>query len=119
MVTYLDLIKAPLDVDDDGFDSDLLMYVNSAIASAVQLGVTEFEGVTVIAETEWPDFTDRTTLDSLCRTYITLKVKRLFDPTASATIASAFNEELQALEFRILSECELLLALEVPEVIIL
>ena len=115
MVTYLDLVKPPLDVEDDGFDPELTMYVNSAISSAVQIGVTEFEGVVVKSDTLWPDFTDRPVLDALCRSYVTLKVKRLFDPTASATIAKAFSDEVGELEFRIQTECERLSALETPE----
>ena len=89
-------------VDNLGFDSELLMSINSAKSTAVQLGVSELD-IGIDESTEWPTFPNGT-VKALSQHYLYLKVKQLFDPTASETIARGVSSSVSELEGRIAHE---------------
>lgn len=88
-----------------GFDAELLMLVNSAKGDLVQIGVEEFENVTISAETEWPAFAN-TTLGGMIPELTALLVRKSFDPIASETIAKGFNSRITVLYGRIAHEID-------------
>ena len=92
-----------LDVDNLGFDFEILMHINSAVSQLVQLGVSEFKGIVVTSDEEWPVFSTDT-LDGLVKPYIYLRTKLIFDPSANGTIAQALREHADGLEGRIAHE---------------
>lgn len=99
-------IKATLGLlpDNLGFDLDLLIFLNSAKVSLVQLGVIEME-ITIDETTEWPIFTNSTVGD-LAKHYLNAKARQTFDPIASETIAKTISFSVSELEGRILHEIE-------------
>lgn len=51
---------------------------------------------------KWEDFSDRLDMEPL-KTYISLKVRMMFDPPANGQLETAYNNIIKELEFRISS----------------
>ena len=100
----LEDIKTSLGIlpDNLGFDSELLMFINSAKSSLVQLGLSELD-IDIDEETEWPTFPNRL-LESLSKHYFHVKVRQTFDPTASESISKTISVAANELEGRIAHE---------------
>jgi hypothetical protein len=90
--------------DNLGFDPELLMFVNSAKANLVQLGLTEFD-IDIDESTPWPAL-DTETLTGHSKLYLLLKSRQTFDPTASETIAKVIDGSVVELEGRISYEVQ-------------
>ncbi len=104
--TIIEDIKAALGLmpDNLGFDLELLIFVNSAKSSLIQLGVTEME-IDIDEETQWPSFANDRVGD-LTKHYITVKSRQTFDPVASETIANSIGDSVMELEGRLVHELE-------------
>lgn len=98
-------IKALLgpDASDDVFDQDILIHINSAIATLTQLGVGSGNGFVVTGSDEsWNEFigTDKTELN-MVRSYIYMKVKIAFDPPTNSSVLTAYQEACKEYEWRL------------------
>ena len=97
-------IKALLgpDSDYDAFDQDIIIFINSAIATLTQLGVGPSGGFRVTGTTEtWTDFIGgRSDIDSI-KSYIYMKVRIAFDPPSSSYVMSAYEEACKEFEWRL------------------
>jgi len=105
MDSILLTIRKALGVEDDydGFDTEILMHINTAIFTLSQLGVGPVDGysVTGIEET-WELFlTGFTGVDSV-KTYIYLTVRLLFDPPANSFLVSSFEKQIEQLQWRLM-----------------
>lgn len=100
----LENIKTAIGVlpDNLGFDSELLMFINSAKSSLVQLGLAELD-IDIDETTEWPEFPN-STIEYLSKHYIQVKVRQTFDPAASETISKTLSAVASELEGRIAHE---------------
>jgi hypothetical protein len=105
-MTILEDIKTGIGiaVDNLGFDHELLVFINSAKGNLVQLGVTEFD-IPLDETTEWPSFGSEA-MTSHVKSYILVKVKQTFDPTASESINRVLESALQEVEGRITYEVQ-------------
>lgn len=105
-MTILEDVKTGLgiSVDNLGFDSELLVFVNSAKGSLVQLGVTQLD-IAIDETTDWPAFSTEA-MTSHVKSYILVKVKQTFDPTASETINRVLTNALNEVEGRITYEVQ-------------
>ena len=103
-MTIIEEIKTSVGIlpDNLGFDSELLMFINSAASSLVQLGVAEMD-ILIEEETEWPVFPNNQ-VKSLVKHFVSLKVRQTFDPVASETIANTLSSSATELEGRIAHE---------------
>lgn len=88
-----------IEIDNLGFDAEVLTHLNSARSILVHLGVDALD-IDVDESTEWVD-TGSTTLNALCRHYLAIKTKQLFDPSASESIGRAVVDTINQLEGRI------------------
>lgn len=108
MNSILDTIKKMLGVetDDDAFNTDIIVHINTALMTLNQLGVgpTESFFITGSAE-EWGDFLTSTDLE-MVKSYIYLKVKMLFDPSGSATVQEAMARSITEFEWRLTHQVE-------------
>jgi hypothetical protein len=104
MTIILEDIKTSIGIlpDNLGFDSELLMFINSAKSSLIQLGVVELD-IEIDEETEWPEFPNGEML-SLSKHYISVKVRQTFDPIPSETISKTISSAAMELEGRIAHE---------------
>lgn len=98
-------VKALLgpDADYDVFDQDIVIFINSAIATLTQLGIGPSEGFEITGEEEtWEDFLggDMRRINSV-KTYIFMKVRMAFDPPASSYVLSAYEDSCKEFEWRL------------------
>lgn len=89
--------------DDDftGFDTDLIVHINSALRILNQLGVGAIGfNITGLDET-WNDFLGKDeAILSEVKTYIYLKVKLVFDPPSNSFTQQSMKDEIKELEWR-------------------
>ena len=98
-----------IDVSYHVFDMDIIVGINSALATLNQLGVIVDSDFTVMDEcSKWDEvIKDKWfTRLSFIQQYVYLKVKTLFDPPTSSFVLDAFNKQISELEWRINVEIE-------------
>ncbi len=88
--------------DDDSFDTDIIIYINSIFTILRQLGVGPSTGYRITNKDNiWSEFVkDEEMLDAV-KTYIYLKVKLTFDPPLNASLVEAFTSQAKELEWRL------------------
>ena len=91
-----------LDADDDSFDSDICIGINSAILTLSQLGLEGTEGFIVTSdEQEWSDYLNDNKLLPMVQQYIHLKTKMSFDPPQNSIVCENLKQIITELEWRI------------------
>lgn len=94
-----------LEPDYDAFDTDIIVSINSALMTCMQLGVGPAEGFTVTGPNEtWDEFIDDP--DELIqlqavKQYVYMHVRRAFDPPDSSHVATALDNSIKELEWRL------------------
>ena len=104
MNSVLNTIKKLLgiDADDDSFDSDICIGINSAILTLSQLGLEGKEGFIVTDDTqEWSDYLNDNKLLPMVQQYIHLKTKISFDPPQNSFVCENLKQIITELEWRI------------------
>ena len=87
-------------IDDTSFDKDLILYINSVFSILKQLGVTDTDFKLVTGEELWSDYlSDFKDIEDV-KTYIGLKVKKMFDPPSGSSM-QAIDDMIRELEWRI------------------
>ena len=103
MDSILTSIKKLLGITEncDSFDGDLILHINTVLATLAQLGVGN--GFVITGKTEtWEDFLGNDSRLNLVKSYVHLRVKALFDPPLSSAVAEAVDRNAKELEWRIL-----------------
>lgn len=100
--SVLDSVKSAIGIEpsDTAFDPDIIMHINTVLVVLRQLGLSSS---TMISgkEEKWSDvILGDSDLESI-RTYVSLKVKKIFDPPSGSSAMSALNELINELEFRL------------------
>lgn len=101
--SILTSIKKLLGIDAQytSFDQDIIIHINSVIAILKQIGVGN-QNFSITGTTEkWSDYLGSETGLEEIKTYIYLKVRKIFDPPTSSAVASSFDELIKELEWRI------------------
>ena len=107
--SILESVKKLLGIseDDDGFDQEIKDLINSEFLTLNQLGVGPKEGFSINGPTEtWDSYTSDTFLLNSIREFVYLRVRKVFDPSASTTVDSAIQDRINELEFRINVQAE-------------
>ena len=97
-----------LETDYTPFDQELLIHINTALFSLMQLGVGPSGGFDVDgAEKTWEDFLgdDLTQLKAV-KSYIYYDVRLAWDPPSSGTVAKQFQEKHEELGWRLRHQTE-------------
>lgn len=109
MESILTSIKKLLGITEDyeHFDTDIIMYINSALMTLTQLGVGSSAGFSISDKTaRWDDFIPSgMNLESI-KTYVYIKVKLLFDPPLSSAVMECMKQMASECEWRINHEIE-------------
>ena len=88
--------------DYTAFDTDIMMYINSAFMSLHQLGVGPAAGYALSSGLEtWPEFFGTYTDLQGVKTYIYLKVRLVFDPPSTSFVLEAIKAMISEYEWRI------------------
>lgn len=88
--------------NDEQFDPDILMHINSVFMILTQIGVGPESGFSIQDDSsKWADFvSDINKIESI-KSYIYLKVRLLFDPPTSSSTIEAINSLISELEWRL------------------
>lgn len=94
--------------DDDAFDADLIVHINSSFLVLSQLGVGPDEGFYINDDSAvWTDFiSDNMLLLNYVKTFVYLKAKLVFDPPSSSIAIQSMQEMVREHEWRIVHENE-------------
>ena len=103
--SILNSIKKLIGLDQDytEFDTDLIIHINSVFLDLEQLGAGSQDGFFIEGSTEtWEDFLpdDPLVLNSI-KSYMYLKVKKLFDTPTSSSAMDSLNSLIDRFEWRI------------------
>lgn len=92
--------------DDESFDLDLILAINTAIGILRQIGVRETPFTIESDDETWEDYLgeDKTLED--VKTYICQKVRLIFDPPQNSSVTESINKTLTELECRISYEVD-------------
>lgn len=87
---------------DDAFDMDIIVHINSAFSTLLQLGVGPETGFYIEDETiTWVDFLGNEAKFNFVKTYVYIYVRLLFDPPTTSFGITAFEKQKLELEWRI------------------
>lgn len=90
--------------EDDSFDTDIIMYINTALADLVRLGVGPSSGFMIEDKySEWTDFVPYERFMKLAGlvTYVYQRVKLVFDPPTSSAVIAAMKEQNDKFEWNL------------------
>lgn len=109
MESILETVKKLLGVDMlcDHFNADIIVHINSALMTLTQLGIGPAEGFIVTSDAEtWADFLGDSVNMEAVKTYVYQRVRLYFDPPQSQFLASAMENQMRELEWRLNVEAE-------------
>lgn len=101
--SILDSVKKGLGMTTEytDFDPDVIININAAFSILNQLGVGPEGGFKITDRTAlWSDFVEDSHLEFV-KTYTIQKVKQFFDPPQTGPLATALDNTLKELEWRI------------------
>ena len=105
MESILTTIKKLLGIaeEDDSFDTDVILHINSTFMILNQLGVGPSEGFMIEDESAtWADFVPDGISIEAVKSYIYLRVKLFFDSnTTPSAVIEAMNRTIAELEWRL------------------
>lgn len=84
------------------FDADIIMHINTVFMILHQLGVGPDRPFTISGkESKWAEFIGDADNIEAVKTYMYMKVKILFDPPQTSSVAEASNNIISELEWRL------------------
>ena len=104
MESILTSVKKMLGVTEEytHFDADIIMHVNSVFMILTQMGVGPAEGFIIEDDLAyWEDFIPDPIQLQAVKSYMYLKVKSLFDPSASSAVTGSYDRLISELEWRL------------------
>lgn len=102
--SILHTIKKMLGIppQDEAFDAEILVFINTAISSLHQLGVGPAESILVVdEETEWADLIADEIILPMVQSYIYMSVRLVFDPPGTSYIIEALVKQKEELAWRL------------------
>jgi hypothetical protein len=96
-------IKKALGVgEDDSFDPEIILHINSVLSTLNQLGVGPAQGFQIEDEAAtWESFLGDDPRLNNVKTYVYAKVRLVFDPPSTSFTIQAFKDIASEAEFRI------------------
>ncbi len=91
-----------ISADYDPFDVDIIMHINSVFSTLNQLGIGPEFGFSISdAAATWDDFLGGDLRLNAVKTYMSLKVRLIFDPPATSFAIASIKELIQEHEWRL------------------
>ena len=88
--------------EDESFDADLIMHINSVLMILNQLGVGPEDGFSITDKSAvWTDVIGDNKFIEAIKTFVGLKVRLIFDPPTSSAVLDSINKTISELEWRI------------------
>ena len=101
--SILTSVKKVLGIAEEctSFDSDILMHINSVLMILTQIGIGPIEGFSISDKSTICDqFTNSKNMESI-KSYVSLKVKLLFDPPNTTSNMESIGRLISELEWRL------------------
>lgn len=90
-----------VDIDCTDFDVDIITHINTVLSILTQIGIGPRTGFYITGTTEkWSDFVTGP-MTQLVQSYVYLKVRKMFDPAIQSTVATAIDQQISELEWRL------------------
>ena len=87
--------------DEDGFDTDIVVHINSVFFALYQLGVGPDTPFSIEDDTAlWSEFMTRQDIEAV-KSYMYLRLRLLFDPPTTATMYDAIDKQAKEFEWRL------------------
>lgn len=106
--SILNSIKHLIGLEEDytPFDQNIILGINSAIATLLQVGVKAKDPYFRVYDANqlWCDFIDDCPYLGLIKDYVYLKTRHLFDPPTSSAVLASIEAEIKEAEWRIYIE---------------
>lgn len=102
--SILNSIKKNLGIAPEytAFDADILMFINGVFSTLNQLGVGPVEGFLIEDATEeWDAFLGTDPRLNDVKTYMSLRVRMLFDPPQTSYFQESMKEQIKEHEWRL------------------
>lgn len=104
MESILTSIKKLLGIhdEDDAFDTDIILHINSVLMILTDIGVGPTEGFAIADKNDtWEEFLGAGINYEAAKTYVYLKLKPVFDPPQSSAALEAINNQAKEYEWRL------------------
>ena len=104
MTGILSDVKKTLSVDPDvtDFDLEIIMHINGVLGTLNQLGIGPSEGLEISDDTvTWDSLIGTEVRLNAVKTYVYLRVRRLFDPPTTSYLVDAYAKQIEELEWRL------------------
>lgn len=98
---------AGVNLDDSIYDDELILHINSTFMTLRQLGVGPEEPFMIEDDSAtWDEFTEDEMILPMLKSYVTLKVRYLFDPPTASSLATVISDTLYEYEWRLNIEAD-------------
>lgn len=104
MESILTSVKKMLGIPEDytHFDPDIVMHINTVFMVLQQLGVGPSKGFYIEDDTStWAEFLGDPTQLQMVKSYMYLKVRKIFDPPTSSAHMNAIDQSIAEFEWRL------------------
>lgn len=96
-----------LDEDCDDFDIDVIVNINSAILSLIQIGVVSDNPITIVDQNQtWTELLGENPNYEAAKMYVHLKVLLGFDPPTNSFVIASMEKQISELEWRLMVQAE-------------
>lgn len=109
MDSIVDSVKKTIGitVEDESFDVDLIVHINSIFMVLNQLGIGPREGFAITnKDQKWSDYLADSPNVKAVESYMILRVKALFDPASTSYTQQAFEKICLEMEWRLVYQQE-------------
>ena len=91
-----------LDPEDDAFDIDVIMHINSVFSTLNQLGLGPVSGFSIEdKEATWEDYIGAVPNINSVKTYMYQKLRLIFDPPQNSFLLTAIEKQILEYEVRL------------------
>lgn len=109
MTSILTSIKKMLGIEEEytHFDPELIVHVNSALMSLMQIGIGAETGFVISDDTAtWSDLLGESENLESVKLYIYYKVRMSFDPPTSSFVLESMERSMKEIEWRLMVEVD-------------
>ena len=108
MDSILTSVKKVLGIKEEyeHFDADIIMHINTVFMILNQMGIGDGSFTIHDKDAIWTDYLENGPKLEMVKTYVSAKVKMVFDPPSSSVLSEAYNKVIQELEWRLNYEYE-------------
>lgn len=106
-----------IDKDYNVFDLDIIAAINSTFMILYQLGIGTKEPFSISDDTTtWEEFIGEAKNYEALKNYVALRVRTIFDPPTSSSVAEATNNLISEFEWRLFIEADPVEPLDCEEI---